>query len=333
MDLAPANIDGKVIKVVAKYKTVGVPQYSVVVADEGLMDFELADQDMTLTVEGKAARVAVDSAGQHIAGPTDSADPAADWADKCGVASMRFVVCNVDRATTDGLMFYARAKSFTFPPANEVPGPIWVSTNATYFHFPSLEVDKDLKFISVKTAAPHFLSDGTTLNTGNFSAFLPNGVLKEWKIEKTEAALKAALSATVTKGTSEVEQVADFVISDDGVRVKFPKISFSAPVISVKQKPAVAVTTVPVTTPAVVTTAPTKVPAGKTVKRGKSMSLRSLIKPVGAGKQTWKASGGCVIKGKTLVAPKKKATCKVTLKQAKSGKVKASTRSVTVKVL
>ena len=334
VDLTPANIEGKVIKVVLKYKTVGIPQYSVVVADDGNMDFDIVDQDMTLTVEGKAARVAVDSATEHINFGTErSDDTSLPWTNRCGIPSMKFVVCNVDRATTDGLMFYARSKSFTFPPGSTVPAPIWVSTNATYFHFPNVEIVNNLPLITVKTAAPHFLADGTTLNEGNFSTFLPNGLLKEWGIQKTEEALKAALAASITKGTTETDVTPALLLTDDGVKVKFPKISFSAPVISVKQKPAVAATTVPVTTPAVVTTAPTTIPAGKTLKRSKSASLTSLIKPIGSGKQTWKASGGCVIKGKTLVAPKKKATCKVTLKQAKAGKVKASTRSVTVKVI
>jgi hypothetical protein len=59
----------------------------------------------------------------------------------------------------------------------------------------------------------------------------------------------------------------------------------------------------------------------------------SLLKPIGTGKQTWSSSGGCTIKGKNLVTPKKTAKCKVTLKQAKSGKTKASSRSISVEVI
>ena len=320
VDLTPANIKDKVIKVVLKYKTVSVPQYSVVVADDGNIDFDLVGQDMTLTVEGKAARVAVDSATEHISFDREKSDDTSlAWANRCGIPSMKFVVCNVDKATTDGLMFYARSKSFTFPPGSTVPAPIWVSTNATYFHFPNVKFENNLPLITIKTAAPHFLADGTTLNEGNFSTFLPNGLLKEWGIQKTEEALKAALAASITKGTTETDVTPELLLTDDGVKVKFPKITFSAPIISVKQKAATSATTV------------VTVPAGKTLKRGKSVSLASLVKPVGAGKQTWSTSGGCAIKAKALVAPKRKASCKVTLKQAKSGKVKASTRSITVK--
>jgi hypothetical protein len=337
--LSPVVSASNVISLVVKYKTVGLPQYSVVVADEGNMTFALAGQDLTMTVEGKPARVAVDSAAQHIAGPDN---PPADLTGKCGIPSMKAVVCDVDTAAADGLSFYARSKSFTFPPASESAAPLWVSTNATYFHFPSVEIQGDTKLISVKTAAPHFLKDGVTVNTGNFAAFMPNSLLKQWGIEKTDAALKAALAASVTKGSVENEVTADFIITADGVKVKFPKISYSAPVVQVKQKPAVAVTTTtaaPATTvveTTVVTVPNTAAPAvvtTKSVKRGKSVSLTSLLKPIGTGKQTWSSSGGCTIKGKTLVAPKKAARCKVTLKQAKSGKTKASSRSITVKVI
>jgi hypothetical protein len=168
---------------------------------------------------------------------------------------------------------------------------------------------------------------------------MPNGLLKQWGIEKTETALKAALAATVTKGSEEKEVSADFIITTDGVKVKFPKISYSAPIVQVKQKPEVEATTT-TTTPPVVTTmatvpgtaAPVAVTT-KSVKRGKSVALTSLLKPIGKGKQTWSSSGGCTIKGKNLVAPKKVAKCKVTLKQAKSGTTKASSRSITVKVV
>lgn len=332
VDLTSANIAGKVIKLVMKYKTVSLPQNSVVVADDGNMEFDLVGEDLTVTAEGKAARVAVDSNDQHINFDTEkSEDTSLPWTNRCGIPSMKFLVCNVDRAATDGLMFYGKSKTFSFPPGSTNASGVWVSTNATYFHFPKAAPVNDVLQVSVATAAPHYLADGTTLNEGNFNAFLSNDILKQWGLEKTEAKLKASLSSTITRGTAEEEVVPELVITDDGVKVKFPKISFSAPVIAVKNKPPTSVvpkttvTTPAVSTPAVVST--------KSLKRGKSVSLTSLLKPIGKGKQTWSSSGGCTIKGKNLVAPKKAARCKVTLKQAKSGKTKASSRSITVKVV
>ncbi len=334
IDLTPVVSASNVISLIVKYKTVGLPQYSVVVADDGNMTFALAGQDLTMTLEGKPARVAVDSAAQHISGPFNAP---ADLTGKCGIPSMKAVVCEVDAADADGLSFYARSKSFTFPPGSESAAPVWVSTNATYFHFPSIEFQGNVGSISVKTAAPHFLKDGVTVNTGNFAAFMPNSLLKQWGIEKTEAALKTALAASVTKGTAEIEVTADFLITADGVKIKFPKISYSAPVVKVKQKPALQVTTTtttPTTTAVTVpNTAAPVVVSTKSVKRGKSVLLTSLLKLIGTGKQTWSSTGGCTIKGKNLVAPNKAANCKVTLKQAKSGKTKASSRSITVKVI
>jgi len=236
VDLTDANVAGKVVKIVMKYKVSSLPQYSMVVSDDGNMDFDLDGQNLTVTAEGKAARVAVDSAEQHIDFDTEkSEDESLPWANRCGIPSMQRLVCNVETADSDGLMFYGKSKALAFPDASQIAqGPIWVSHSATYFLFPSY--DPNTKQISTKTAAPHFLADGNTLNKANFNAFLPNGILSQWGIEKTQANLQAALAATVEKeGGGEVVQAPNFEITSDGVKVKFEPITFSAPVISVKK--------------------------------------------------------------------------------------------------
>ena len=237
VDLTDANVAGKNIKIVMKYKVSSLPQYSMVVSNDGEMDFDLVGQNLTVTAEGKAARVAVDSADQHIDFDTEkSEDTSLPWLNRCGIPSMSRLVCNVDTADSDGLMFYGKSKALAFPSASEIAqGPIWVSHSATYFLFPSY--NPVTKQISTKTAAPHFLADGTTVTTANFNAFLPNGILSQWGIEKTQANLQAALAATVEKeGGGEAVQSPTFEITDDGVMVKFTPITFSAPVISVKNK-------------------------------------------------------------------------------------------------
>ena len=237
VDLTDANVAGKNIKIVMKYKVSSLPQYSMVVSNDGEMDFDLVGQNLTVTAEGKPARVAVDSAVQHIDFDTEkSEDASLPWTDRCGIPSMSRLVCNVDTADSDGLMFYGKSKALAFPSASEIAqGPIWVSHSATYFLFPSY--NPVTKQISTKTAAPHFLADGTTVNTANFNAFLPNGILSQWGIEKTQANLQAALAATVQKEIGgEVVQEPNFEITNDGVMVKFDPITFSAPVISVKNK-------------------------------------------------------------------------------------------------
>lgn len=333
LDLSPALTANDSIKVVLKYKATGIPQYSVLVADGGTMDFSLTGQDVSVTLEGKPARVAIESTAQHINFDTEKSDDTSKpWTDRCGIPSMNFVVCNVNAATSDALAFYARTKTFVFGRAAESPAPIWVSTNATYFHFPSITVDQSTgaKSVEVKTAAPHLLSDGNTLHTGNFSAFIPNGVLSDWQVEKTEASLKSLLSGTVEKEGKAETVTPTFVIGDTGVKVVFPKISYSAPVVRVGKS--TASSSGATTTPSSAVNAPVKVPAVKTLKKGKSTLLKSLIKPVGAGKQTWRVKGGCKISGPRLVAPRKTATCTLTLRQAKSGKRAASTKTITIKV-
>jgi hypothetical protein len=330
VDLSGVTINGRAlnqtdtIKVVVKYKTSGLPQYSVVVSEDGTMDFSMTGEDMTLTLEGKPARVAIEAASQHITlDPKSTFDPATLAPNKCGLPNMRFVACNVDKAESNPLAFYSRSKSFVNPPGADVPGPIWVSTNATYFHFPSVESDAATRtnLIRVKTGAPHFLADGTTLHTGSFSAFLPNGILSLWKIDKTEAALKTALAVSITKDDVSTPATPTFVIGDLGVRVKFPRIDYSAPVLSVGQAPATATTTAP---KAVVVT--------KTLRKGASSSLTSLIRPSGKGKATWRASGGCRISGAKLIAPAKAGKCTLSLSQAKYLKTPASKRTISITV-
>jgi hypothetical protein len=251
---------------------------------------------------------------------------------------MRFVACNVDKADSNPLAFYSRSKSFINSPGADVPGPIWVSTNATYFHFPNVEFDNATKkyVMRVKTGAPHFLADGTTLHTGSFSAFLPNGILTQWGIEKTEEALKAALAISITKDDVSTAATPTFVISELGVRVKFPRIDYSAPVLAVGQAPAggapAPATTAPATTTTPTTNETQAVVVTKTLRKGASSSLTKLIALKGKGKATWRASGGCRIKGATLVAPKKAGKCTLSLSQAKYLKTPASKRTIKITV-
>jgi len=338
LDLSPALLASDSIKIVLKYKTTAIPQYSVLVADGGSMDFAITGQDVTVTMEGKPAKVAIETAAQHINFDTEKSDDTSkSWADRCGIPSMKFVVCNVDRAATDALAFYARTKTFVNGFAAEVPSPIWVSTNATYFHFPTIKIDEAAKTknLEVKTAAPHFLADGATLHEGNFTAFLPNGVLADWKVQKTEAALKSLLAGSIEKAGKAETVTPTFIIAENGVKVVFPRISYSAPVLKVGTTPATANTTTS-TAAATATTASTSAPtttvAGPSLKKGKSTSLRALIKPVGSGAVSWRVSGGCKVVGAKLVAPARATTCIVTMRQAKTAKSKATAKTVRVVV-
>lgn len=346
IDLSPALSATDSIKVIIKYKSTGVPQYSVLVSDQGTMNFSMSGQNLTATLEGKPARVAIESAAQHINFDTEkSEDTTKPWTDRCGIPSMQFVVCNVETAATDALAFFGRTKTFVFGRAAEVPGPIWVSTNATYFHFPNIKENAQAKTksLEVRTAAPHKLANGSTLHEGNFTAFLPNGILTQWKVDKTEEALKKLLAGSIEKQGTTQSVTSTFQITDAGVRIVFPKINYSAPTMRVSTVPETAdttTTTAAATTTTVAATTTTAAPAtttttvapAKTLKRGKSASLTSFLKLVGRGKATWKVTGGCKVSGSRLIAPKKAGTCVLTLRQAKSGSTPASTRTMRIKI-
>ena len=350
LDLSPALSSTSEVKVVLKYKTTALPQYSVLVADSGTMDFELSGQDLSVTMRGKPARVAVETAAQHINFDTEKDDDATKpWTDRCGIPSMQFVVCNVDTAASDALAFYARTKTFVFGNAASVPGPNSVSTNATYFHFPSIKVDAAAKTkrLEVKTAAPHRLSNGSTLHVGNFTAFLPNGILTEWQVPKTDETLKRLLSVTIEKEGKDTALTPEFAISETGVKVVFPQISYSAPVMKVgttapstgasgsSSTSSSSTTTVavsPSTTAVVATPTTTTPPSTKTIGKSKRVALTSLIKLTGAGRATWRTTGGCRIVGTLFVASSRATTCVLTLRQAAVGSTKASTKTLRIKV-
>ena len=346
VDLSAILTKTSSIKVEIRYKTSKMPQYSVVVADQGKMDFTLTGQDLVTVIEGHPAQVALESEAQHITYDTEkSEDASLPWTNRCGIPSMKFLVCNVTTAESAPLVFYARSSTFVNSPGADVPGPIWVSTNATYFHFPSLTVDSaGNKQIQIKTTAPHFLPDGTTLNTGSFTAFLPNKLLEQWGITKTEAGLNSALATSIKKADVESVVERSFVISELGATIEFPSISYSSPVVKVTAvtgsgsqsanqaySQLLAGTKVDGKTDTA-TSVPAATTSKKTVKKGSRTALGSLIKKVGKGTSKWKVTGLCkIVRGK-LVAPKKVATCTLTLTQAKYKTTPKRIRKITVKV-
>lgn len=334
-----------VVKVTARFKMHKVPQYSVLVADTGTMSFALSGNDLTVTMEGKPARVAIESAAQHIDFDTEKSDDTTKpWTDRCGIPSMKFVVCNVDRAESSPLVFYGRSSTMVNPPAGDVPGPIWVSTNGTYFHQPSVTVDaKGNAQLQLKVAAPHFLADGTTVNSGPFRAFLSNGILDRWKITKTEDGLNKALAASVRKAGVETVVDRTFEINDTGVMITFPNLTYSSPEVYVT---AITTTTggsqnanqlyqalLAGTSTTSGSTAGTTTTGSKSLKKGTSTLLTKLISVTKGHTATWSVKGtGCKISGGKLVAVTKGKTCTLTRKQTNTKTKVTSSKSLTISV-
>jgi hypothetical protein len=141
----------------------------------------------------------------------------------------------------------------------------------------------------------------------------------------------------ITKESVDQKITPTFAISEDGVRVVFPELSFSSPVVRVVQKPRAAdtdpsPTVAPTVAPTTVVTPTTTTLPAKSVKRGKTVTLSRILRPAGSGKVTWRVTGGCKITGSKLVTPSKKATCRLTLRQAKTKSQPSSTRVAIVKV-
>lgn len=351
-----------VLNLSVKFKMHKIPQFNVFVSHNGTMDFTLTGNNLTFVAEGSPAKVAVESSTQHINFDTEKdEDTTKPWTGRCGFPSMRFVVCNVDKAESNPLLFYVRSSTMVNSPAGDTPGPIWVSTNATYFHFPSVSIDpKGNKQIQVKVASPHLLADNSTVNSGAFRTFLPNGLLTLWKIDKTENALKKALAASIKKAGKETVLERSFVISDLGVTINFPSLTYSAPEVYVTDMSAsgltnandaydallngttatttttAAATTTTTTTAApattvapVATTAPTP---SKSLKKGSSTLLTKLLKPATGTTGKWSVKGACRVSGGKLIAVTKGKSCTLTLKQTNTKTKKTTTRTLAITV-
>lgn len=346
VDLSPVLKSTDVVKLTVKMKMHKLPQFNVFVADNASANFALTGTDLVMTVEGTPARVAIENATQHINFDTEKSDDTTKpWTDRCGVPSMKFVVCNVDKAESNPLIYYFRSSTMVNSPAGDTPGPIWVATNATYFHFPSVEFDSNgNKQIKVKVAAPHLLADGTTVNSGGFRTFLPNGLLEQWKIDKTESALNKALAASVKKAGKEEVVDRTFTISDIGVTITFPNLTYSSPEVFVtsvsniggsqnaNQVYAALLAGASGTTSGSTTTGgtgstvatPTSTTTGKSLKKGSTTLLTKLIRPTTGIKPIWSVKGACRIISGKLAAVTKGKTCTLTMKQ-KNPKTKLTT--------
>lgn len=181
---------------------------------------------------------------------------------------------------------------------------------------------------------PHFRSDGVTVNTGKLTAFIPGEVAskcfsdgtttldtiaKALTMTRTESSENGGAAQSLTAGTTFTTEAVTSPVA--GILVKVPTMTFSNPTYKVSS-----------------TLTSSSSTSAKTLAKGKSSSLTSLIKPTRGAKLKWSTSGGCKISGSKLVAPSKTATCKLVLKQTITKTVKGkkttstSTKSVTIKV-
>ena len=68
------------------------------------------------------------------------------------------------------------------------------------------------------------------------------------------------------------------------------------------------------------------------VKKGSRTLLGSIVSPVSKGRRTWSVKGGCSLAAGRLVAPKRKVTCRLTLRTARTSSFPAASTTVKVAV-
>ena len=102
----------------------------------------------------------------------------------------------------------------------------WIATNAQSFSWPTL--DPSTGALQFQLAAPHFMSDGTTINTGNFTAFLPDSLLTYWGVTAQSLSTELYTSMTNSSGTTLQSPTITPVIG--GAEVSLVNFHYSEPI-------------------------------------------------------------------------------------------------------
>lgn len=98
------------------------------------------------------------------------------------------------------------------------------------------------------------------------------------------------------------------------------------PVTTNTTAPVIGSTSPTTTTPPAIAN-PASLPISKKLGKGKRAKLSSMIKPTKGASLKWSVSGGCKVSGLYVIAPKKVATCSLSLKQSVIKKVKGKKKA------
>ena len=201
------------------------------------------------------------------------------------------------------------------------------------------DVPNTLKFIAY---APHYKpQDGTKpleVIDARVQVFLPTDYFRTLGYATLDEFDASSYAVSTADGQSTTPTTTK---RDDGLLINLGIRHYSAPnptVTFAVKGPALATTgTMRSTTPIVrrptSPTSPTASTGTKvSMKKAASKSLSSIIRSSTSGKKSWKVTGGCSIRGTKLVAPRKKATCRLTLTVRNSKGKTVSTKKATVVV-
>ena len=115
----------------------------------------------------------------------------------------------------------------------EIAGGLTIATTAQTQGPPLFDTAK--RTLSIQTGGPHFLPDGTTLNEGMITTFLPESLMEAPEgfalpPDLTPEEAKSLLTVEKSEVTAGSESMAaDVRVTSDGAFYTVPKFSFSAP--------------------------------------------------------------------------------------------------------
>ena len=204
-----------------------IPQFSMVHGADVEVKYTRQGDEVLIDVTGHPAILALPALSEKRTWN----DPSTDYTDQCGHLSVKDVVCEVNKATTEALTFFGRFRAYSTGEAAEQIEGLWISTNATFYQFPQMP---EPEVIVVPTAAPHLRVDGTQ-HYGLTRAYLPKALLAEWRIAFTAKDIAAYLSVKKIEDGIETELSPTITLDDDGALVELPRLTFSAPTIELSR--------------------------------------------------------------------------------------------------
>lgn len=164
------------------------PQTLVVIGDDGEIVSQSSGDSTTVTVEFTPTSGAVNFQDVDVEKP-------GNWPSRQITATTQVqAIAIVNIAEVGGTR------------ASELKG-MSISTDAQTFSSPTYVPPSNggAGQIEINVAAPHFKTDGQTVNTGNFRAFIPDAVLSEWGVSNPEALTVGGLAQSGSISVSDEE--------------------------------------------------------------------------------------------------------------------------------
>ncbi|MHB8470403.1 MAG: hypothetical protein ACYDCH_11720, partial [Gaiellaceae bacterium] len=116
----------------------------------------------------------------------------------------------------------------------------WLATNAQAFSFPTL--NSSTGAVGFTVAAPHFKSDGSTINTGFFSSFLPDTLVVQMGISDPATVTTGSFTVTNSNGGTTTFSVSHVTSPASGVLIQagtnpptLPTFEYSSPTFTLSK--------------------------------------------------------------------------------------------------